>query len=106
MPYQCTHCQSLFFKTLEIRIHSTQKALLYKKRCKRCKFKCLVQRNSLQGSLMPATLTDWQSAHRVQTRQDPSTSSVLVSEYTARISRSKEPPLDYLSRLARAQTQE
>jgi DNA-directed RNA polymerase subunit RPC12/RpoP len=106
MPYQCAHCQSLFFKTLEIRIHSTQKALLYKKRCKRCKYKYLVQRNSLQGSLMPASFSDWQKAHRVQGQKAPSTASVLVSEYTARISRSKEPPLDYLSRLARAQTQE
>lgn len=106
MPYQCAHCQSLFFKTLEIRIHSTQKALLYKKRCKRCKFKCLVQRNSLHGSLTPTTLADWQKAHKVQTQQGPSTSKILVSEYTTRISRSKEPPLDYLNRLAFAQTKE
>lgn len=106
MAYQCGNCQSLFLKTLEIRIHTAGNALLYKKRCKRCKHKQVLKRDSLQGALKPATLKDWQSGRKASSVATVSQPCLMVSEYTARISRAKEPPLDYLNRIKQALQQD
>jgi hypothetical protein len=106
MPYQCGNCQSLFLKTLEVRVHVAGNALLYKKRCKRCKFKCLLQKTSLQGPLQPTTPDDWQRGRKVRETACVGHARMMVGEYTARISRAKEPPLDYLNRIAQVQRQD
>lgn len=107
MAYQCGNCHSLFLKTLEIRIHAAGNALLYKKRCKRCKHKQVLKRDSLQGGLKPATIKDWQNGRKAESPTAAvSQPCLMVSEYTARISRAKEPPLDYLNHIMQARQQD
>lgn len=106
MPYQCGHCQSLFFKTLEIRVSPADNALLYKKRCKRCKYKYVLRKDSLQGALRLADILEWRQAGKQKTTVCTAQPRLVVSEYTARISRASVPPLDYLNQIAQAQQQE
>lgn len=106
MTYRCGNCQSLFFKTLEIRVNDAGNALLYKKRCKRCKHKCVLRKNSLQGALQLSGIEDWRRARQSQSTVCAAAPRLLVGEYTARISRAHTPPLDYLNRIAQAQRQE
>jgi hypothetical protein len=104
MPYQCANCHGIFLKTLEIRIHAEGNAVLYKKRCKRCKFKYVLRKTSLQGALQPASVMEWKNARKPDTATGllPTGSRMIVSEYTQRISRASEPPLTYLRQIQRA----
>lgn len=109
MPYRCENCQSLFFKTLETRVLAENASILYKKRCKRCKFKYLVRKDMVVGRLQPASYEEWTLGSKVknQSRQSAKVSErgrVFVSEYTVRISKAAEDPLPYLQKIQHAQT--
>lgn len=102
MPFQCDHCQSLFFKTLEIRVNQAGNAVLYKKRCKRCKHKFVLIKTSLQGALQVAEIAEWKQGRKAHATGGGSSPRMIVSEYTARISRATTPPLHYLNRIEAA----
>lgn len=97
---QCLYCHSLFFKTLEIRISGVSD-LLYKKRCKRCKHKQFFRKNMLTGAFSPLSLTDWLAGRKINLQGYRA--SVMVSEYTRKISKSAERQADYLRRIQQAQ---
>ena len=101
MTFQCTHCQSRFFKTLETRFLPSSISLLYKKRCKRCKYKFL-----LHGTQIIPRET-WLEGHKVELQGSrlADRARIFVSEYTRRISHLPEEQLAYLARVARAQAQ-
>lgn len=100
MAYHCTHCGSLFLKTLELRIRLDVKALLYKKRCKRCKFKHLLQRTSPHAPLEAISHAIWQQAQVVPgTQVIASQAHTSASEYTQRVRQAAESALPYLKQL-------
>jgi hypothetical protein len=107
MSYRCKNCQSLFFKTLETRVLAENASILYKKRCKRCKFKYLVRKDIVAGQVQPATYQEWALAQKVasQPTRTSERGRVFVSEYTGRVSCPAEEQLPYLHKLRRAQRQ-
>lgn len=103
MSHRCAHCQSMFFKTLETRLLGG--IILYKKRCKRCKFKYLLKKEAEGTQLLPANRDEWLSGQKV-TLGDGKTSErakVFISEYSGRISRAAEDHTAYLKRLRHAE---
>jgi hypothetical protein len=102
VPVQCAHCNSLFFKTLEVRI-SKASELLYKKRCKRCKRKTFFRRDLLNALLKPLSWIDWQAGQKVSV--GGYRAQVFVSEYTRKMSRSSDRQNWYLQQLQHAKEQ-
>lgn len=90
----CPGCGSRFFKTLELRFELVKRqiqALLYKKRCKRCKEKLLVEMTVVQGKprYALASACRWKGAVRANSSRGAFESTVkcaLVSDYTRFIS--------------------
>lgn len=101
MSYRCDNCQSLFFKTLETRLCGEGEAILYKKRCKRCKYKYLIRKAVPGGQVHAASLIEWAGGTKIHTR--PETISergrTFIGEYSRRASRPADETLPYLSRL-------
>jgi hypothetical protein len=109
MPFRCENCQSLFFKTLETRVLAENASILYKKRCKRCKFKYLIRKDVVAGRLQPASYEEWTLGSKIKNQSTYSKKvsergRIFVSEYTERISRPAEEPLPYLQKIRQAQT--
>lgn len=108
MSYQCNHCASLFFKTLETRYIGGSQSILYKKRCKRCKYKCLVRKDIANGTCQTASIEEWAAG---QTVSLPSAGKpcergrVFISEYALQVSRSADESARYLKRLNHAANQ-
>ncbi len=108
MSYRCEHCASLFFKTLETRYSQESHSVLYKKRCKRCKFKCLVRKDIDSGASQAATREEWHAAQKVSLPahgKPCERGRVFISEYALQVSRSAEAGGRYLNRLDAATTQ-
>jgi len=108
MSYRCEHCASLFFKTLETRYSQENQSVLYKKRCKRCKFKCLVRKDIASGASQAATREEWRLAQKVSLPISGKTyerGRVFISEYALQVSRSAEAGGRYLNRLDTATAQ-
>jgi len=110
MSYQCENCQSLFFKTLETRLCAENSAILYKKRCKRCKYKYLVRKPVPAGQIAQATREEWLQASKIDTHATSNGQSriyerpkILVGEYTQKISSPAEAMRDYLRKIWRAE---
>jgi hypothetical protein len=90
----CPSCGSRFFKTLELRFELLNRqiqALLYKKRCKRCKAKYLFEMTVVNGQAQYALAESgqWRRADRIQGCADPfavNTQCSVVSDYTRFIS--------------------
>lgn len=91
----CPNCGSRFFKTLELRFEIFKKqvqALLYKKRCKRCKEKYLIEltADNKKAKYEFATPERWQSAQRVHQNSSHTVAHanpyLCVSTYTRLIS--------------------
>lgn len=99
---QCSHCYSLFFKTLEVRV-SKDSEILYKKRCKRCKRKALFKKDRLNAALKPLSLPDWHAGQKVSL--NGYRAQLLVSEYTRKISRPAERQASYLKQIQDAEGQ-
>lgn len=112
MSYQCENCESLFFKTLETRICSENSAILYKKRCKRCKYKVLVRKAVPSGQVWPATHQEWLSARKVETPLQAGSAKIserpkiLVGEYTQKVSKPAGETGGYLQRIRLAERAE
>lgn len=104
MPHQCGNCQSLFFKTLETRLSANGSALLYKKRCKRCKFKYALGRQIPHGALQPTSWEEWRCGRKVGgIATTPSERGrVFVSDYSEKVSRAADRTLGYLRKIQRA----
>jgi hypothetical protein len=105
MSLQCANCRSLFFKTLETRILEESAALLYKKRCKRCKFKYLFKKDLSCGTVSEISLSEWQEGLTVHLagRRIADRARIFVSEYTGRISHAAEDQLAYLQKIRQAE---
>jgi hypothetical protein len=105
MPHQCGNCRSLFFKTLETRIPPDGGAILYKKRCKRCKFKTLIRKELATGTVQDITHEAWLSAVKVSLPGSRlvERGRVHISEYSSRISRAAESHAGYLKKIEQAQ---
>jgi transcriptional regulator NrdR family protein len=105
MSYRCEHCQSLFFKTLETRLLVENEAILYKKRCKRCKYKYFIRKTIGQNQMQSATYEEWTQGRKVVLpfKRVSERSRIFVSEYTGRISQAAETPLEYLNRVRNAE---
>jgi DNA-directed RNA polymerase subunit RPC12/RpoP len=106
MSYQCDNCQSLFFKTLETRVSGENLAILYKKRCKRCKYKYLVRKTIPHGQIALATHQEWLGA--VKVNLPPAAGicerpKIMVGEYTQRISKPADEMMPYLRQIRRAE---
>lgn len=91
MP-RCLDCESVYFKTLEIRALTGRKeppALLYKKRCKRCKTKQFVKKNITTGAIELTTYEDFCRGDRIAGAYELNNDRfrMMVSQYTRRISR-------------------
>jgi hypothetical protein len=104
MSLKCANCDSLFFKTLETRVLESPVAVLYKKRCKRCKYKYLLKKELLSGHTSLIALSEWQAGRKVSRAacKPVERGRVFVSEYTGRISRAAETTLPYLQRIRKA----
>lgn len=96
---QCAHCNSLFFKTLEVRV-SKASEVLYKKRCKRCKRKALFRKDLLNALLKPLSLTDWQAGQKVSV--GGYRAQIFVSEYTRKMSGPSDRQALYLQKIQHA----
>lgn len=96
----CPHCNSLFLKTLEVRI-SINSDILYKKRCKRCKQKALFRRPLLSAVLKPLSLQDWLAGRKVSL--NAVRAQIFVSEYSKKISRPAERQATYLQTIQQAE---
>lgn len=106
MSYQCDNCQSLFFKTLETRVSGENSAILYKKRCKRCKYKYLVRKTIPSGQVALATYQEWLGGVKVNLPKAAGISErpkIMVGEYTQRVSKPADQLIPYLSRISRAE---
>jgi hypothetical protein len=109
MSYQCDNCESLFFKILETRLCSENSAILYKKRCKRCKYKYLVRKTVPSGQVLQATHDEWLTARKIETPVKNGRSriserpKILVGEYTQKISNPAGETSGYLHRIQRAE---
>lgn len=128
MSYHCENCHSLFFKTLETRLCAENSAILYKKRCKRCKFKYLVRKPIPNGQVIgvspvngsPADISptnippknvlpekvsqaEWRLARKINVLPGNAAVSerarILVGEYTQRISNPAEVMSPYLQKI-------
>lgn len=97
---QCSHCQNLFFKTLEIRV-SKASEILYKKRCKRCKYKHLVRKDALNHSFNVITFSEWHAAQKIS--MGGYRAQIFVSEYTRKISQAAERQTVYLNKIRHAE---
>ena len=107
MPYECPTCQSMFFKTLETRLNANKTAVLYKKRCKRCKHKWLLIKTALHAPLQATTAAEWQAGHSVKPMLSGAClhGRMTVGEFTRRTGQPADAVLPYLERLASAQQQ-
>ncbi|MEB3245876.1 MAG: hypothetical protein VKJ06_07835 [Vampirovibrionales bacterium] len=118
----CPNCSGRYFKTLEIRYAPTEPKehsppalplmLLYKQRCKRCKFKWIFKKTPALGWQLGTWLL-WPSATRVASRESPLLKPrkskrdgpvflehrAFVSEYTARLSHGKASNGRYLKKI-------
>ncbi len=98
---RCHNCHSVFFKTLDVRIlkNKTQKSappdLLYKKRCKRCKFKYFFLKSLPSGRTEPATFELWSQGEPIKESVSVRP-KILVSEYTQRVSQPADTLIPYL----------
>jgi hypothetical protein len=98
----CSHCHSLFFKTLEVRV-SKASEILYKKRCKRCKRKALFRKDHLSATLRPLSLADWHAGQKVSL--NGYRAQIFVSEYTRKASRPADRQAAYLKQIQQAEEQ-
>lgn len=108
MSYRCDNCASLFFKTLETRYIGESQSILYKKRCKRCKYKCLVRKDITSGSSQTASHAEWATGKTVtlsSAGKPCERGRVFISEYALQVSRSAEESARYLKRLNHAANQ-
>lgn len=106
MSYHCENCQSLFFKTLETRLCSENPAILYKKRCKRCKYKYIIRKGLPNGQITPASREEWLEAEKVNLPGQASVSErgkILVSEYTRKVSNPADRVGAYLGKIRQAE---
>lgn len=98
---RCLNCNSLFFKTLETRCLPRHNTLLYKKRCKRCKFKYFFRQDFPDRQVRPVPFELWQQGRRVESADGRM--RIIIGEYSRRISQPCEKAAHYLDRVARAQ---
>lgn len=105
MSLRCENCRSLFFKTLETRVLENQALLLYKKRCKRCKYKYLLKKELPSGQISAVTLAEWQAGRKVNMAGSKiaDRARIFVSEYTSRVSHSADDQLSYLRKVKHAE---
>lgn len=105
MSYRCENCQSLFFKTLETRLCGEGEAILYKKRCKRCKYKYLVRKAIPGGSVLAATQAEWAVSRKIQPQPEKMTERgrVFIGDYSRRTSRPVDETLHYLKQVDAAE---
>jgi hypothetical protein len=105
MSYRCENCQSLFFKTLETRFLAENEAILYKKRCKRCKYKYLIRKNIGAGQMQTASYEEWLLGRKITlpAAKISERAKIFVSEYTGRISQGADVPLTYLQTVRNAE---
>jgi hypothetical protein len=101
MSYHCQNCQSLFFKTLETRIAEQGRALFYKKRCKRCKYKYLLRKELSLGTIKSISYEEWTTGSRIASHSSRVSErpKILSSEYSQRISKTNDKTIDYLNKL-------
>lgn len=104
MSYRCENCQSLFFKTLETRLSGENEAILYKKRCKRCKYKYLIRKPATGGTVQTATPAEWAEGRKVNLASTTvcERGKVFIGEYSSRVSRPVEETFQYLNRIKAA----
>ena len=101
---RCGNCDSLFFKTLEVRLAKVEAGapvvMLYKKRCKRCKFKYLFRKPVTGGAMTLATHAEWLQGQKLPEGAETRV-RILASEYSQRVGRSAEKGGMYLEELRR-----
>ena len=106
MTFQCENCQSLFFKTLETRVSPEHMSILYKKRCKRCKYKYVVRKPIAGGVLVPASRMEWLEGVKVNlpvSEKHAERPKIMVGEYTRRISNPADETMPYYRKISRAE---
>jgi len=109
--HRCENCSSLFFKILETRVSCEHEAVFYKKRCKRCKYKCLIRKAIPHGKISVASRQEWLMATKIATPVLPAGKvcerpKILAGEYTQRISHSADTVSLYLAEIRRAEHME
>lgn len=107
MSYRCENCQSLFFKTLETRFLAENEAILYKKRCKRCKYKYLVRKDISTSQVHTASYSEWTQGRKIatSTTKVSERAKIFVSEYTGRMSQAADRSIHYLQAIRKTEEQ-
>lgn len=110
MSYHCRHCQSCFFKTLEVRVSRTHPALLRKKRCKRCKRGHVIALDFTTRIRRPAGEPEWRAARKIPaggvSERCTERGKALIGEYTGRVRHAAEQNIDYLRRIRNLEIRE
>lgn len=110
----CTHCGSRFFKVLETRfideftgskptrsLSDSHITMLYKKRCKRCKFKLIYEKKLPDGKTQPSSYERWQCGKSAETVAGLSgrTCRLFVGEYSQKVGRAADASISYLKHI-------
>jgi hypothetical protein len=105
MTFECAHCRGLYFKTLETRILSESEAILYKKRCKRCKYKVMLRKDGLTGATRAIGREEWLRGRKVTLAggRIAERTRIFIGEYSSRVSRAVDTQLPYLRKIAQAE---
>ncbi len=115
---RCPHCQSVFFKTLETRsplsieegqhlinntdINETSVAMMYRKKCRRCKAEVYSQKNYPENTSQLITLDQWLDGNSPSSILGDAAGGAMrlyASEYTHKIAKGADKTNRYLKHI-------